>query len=221
MADHRRQGQNEMLLYKTLHRKQEQKRIFFSWIFWAHRRCICWSFFETQMLNLHKCSLLTSKQILISLCCGRIQNKKGPLECEQVLESMNKAELSWLSSFKRGSEWDWASVSNLEQLSGANIFWGCQSNKTRNDEEGWRMEPTDWLRCRSVHRRWTHTSVRQECETGTSRLAYAVDVLGHIDICIHPFPLYVHTSHICKLTLWYTYCCSKYGWSRGDVTFSH
>lgn len=160
-ADHSRQSQNKMLLCKTVHRKQEQKQIISVGVSLKHR---CWTSTNVHFWHQNKSW---------SRCVVVEDKIKGPLECEQVLEPMNKAEPSWLSSFKRGSEWDWASVSNLEQLSGANVFWGCQSNNRK--WWGGMTHRANWLAEASLSAQMMSTHL---CKTGTSRLAYAVDVLG-------------------------------------------
>lgn len=150
------QGHNEMLFYNRLHRKQqEQKKDPFYLIF------LSFSSSKMHLLEFHssmwnadaeppKCSNLTSKQtapMMWKQCSVTLKNKKrGPPECEQVLVSINKAEVSRLSVFKRGSEWDRASVSNLECLGDANIFWGWRvsQTKTGNNEEKRSTEQTGW-----------------------------------------------------------------------------
>lgn len=146
------------------------------------------------------------------MCSVIIQNKKrGPPEGEQVLVSINKAEASWLSVFKRGSEWDRASVSNLERLGDANIFWGWRvsQTKTGNNEGKWSMEQTDWLRCHSVHTECTRTYVRQERETRTHTVGWHTSGwLGHnINTCIFAFSLFSVCPHIPHFKFLHIFCC--------------
>lgn len=78
-------------------------------------------------------------------------------------ESINKPELNCLSFFKRSPGWDHASVSNLECLGDANIFWEwhvSQTNrKTMRSDEAWKS-PTGWgvIQCTEATHTYTQDS---------------------------------------------------------------